>query len=690
MEYTSALSAGPQWSDNDIFTKLWRYVHFSPEEKAQTRQKVQAVSDYLFSDNLFLKGARPDGNCFFHSFLSCYAEKTKKNALLEQKNNKIKYLRKIVAEQIRERNQARAAIIEKNRTWITSDEGVKIAPLLEFPIRMITVHLAKDNVVIEDVVHKVDGTFQHWQTNSLQPSLQETPIIVDLGGHFIWASDTDPLNNLPQLSISKLTVKYQEVTLDGTEENFREALKKIAMLYGKKFKAKSSPDDSYESDEDFTKEQSEYKPYVWRGNSPPLAFRTTITCIDGNVKGNEILTQCRSYISNFLNQIRLEDGEGAAMDDDDAAICPGMYFAMRAGRFAKCKTSLDCQQKFSPGTYFFGVSQVKLLLDENERLVIVDDDLKNWITQILGENIKKWDLPYRGYYDNEYHFVIGIREIIGAIKNKVISYTAPEPRNVPDNELGTAQLYCAFPFSYPIGEAYCRLLQQGALHKFLDFLNALIFGVEASRNNLVFLTGLLALLDMRTGSYPTEEGQKGHYLYDDLFDLFPMAVTGASPGNFVAEKAMYMATEQLEKNKSLLAGRRPLGFSSFRENPIWLKVALKSEILIYNWLANLGVIGFANKEPRNLSVESLEILKTDDWEMVNRKREHNEQVSEPLENQIHKRLYEEILHHYLNNEELLYHHLSNEEDDEENELTYDSEGVFRQSQMAVEENSDII
>ena len=509
---------------------------------------------------------------------------------------------------------------------------------------MITVNLAKDEVGIEDVVHKVDGTFQQWQTSFPKPSLQETPIIVDLGGHFIWASNTPPLPNLPPLFEIKLTVWSKRLAndfyLDGTEENFREALKKIARLNGVNFKAKSSLDDPYESDEDFTKEQSEYKPYVWRDNSPPPAFRTTITCIDGNVKGNEILTQCRNYISKFLNRICLEA-------NGDATICPGRYFAMHAGRFAKYKTSLDRQEKFSPGEYFFGRSQVELLLDENERLFIVDENLKNWITKDLGLDIKRWDLPYRGYRD-----VIGIREIIEAIKNTVISYTALEPRKVPDNELGTAQLYCAFPFSYPIGDGpYLDLLKQGALHKFLDFLNALIFGLEASRNNLVFLTGLLALLDMRTGSFPTEKGQGGHYLYDDLFDLFPMAVTGTGPGNFVAEKAMYIATEQLEKNKSLLAGRRPLGFSSFRENPIWLKVTLKSQILIYNWLANHEVIYFAAEEPRSSSVESLEILEKDDWKTENWKSEHNDQLLDTLDYNIHQRLREEILHHYLRDDD---------------------------------------
>ena len=68
----------------------------------------------------------------------------------------------------------------------------------------------------------------------------------------------------------------------------------------------------------------------------------------------------------------------------------------QAGRFSKYKTSLDCQQQFSPGKYCFGASGVQVSLDENERLHIEDEDLRNWITEDLGLLTKRWDLPYRG------------------------------------------------------------------------------------------------------------------------------------------------------------------------------------------------------------------------------------------------------------------------------------------------------
>ena len=75
-------------------------------------------------------------------------------------------------------------------------------------------------------------------------------------------------------------------------------------------------------------------------------------------------------------------------------------------------------------------------------------------------------------------------------------------------------------------------------------------------------------------------------------------------------------------------------------------MTLKSEILIYNWLANLGVIELATEEPRSSSVESLEILGTDDSETICWKKKHNDQILKTLEYKIDENLYEEILQHY--------------------------------------------
>ncbi|KAF3362458.1 hypothetical protein PHSC3_000986 [Chlamydiales bacterium STE3] len=433
-----------------------------------------------------------------------------------------------------------------------------------------------------------------------------------------------------QLQAASIFYKGQQILLDGTESNFHEAIRKInpsAIIHNP---------DSYDSDDDFSEFQKEgFKAYIWRDSDPlPTACRTTISCPGGNVKGNVLLTRCRLYISEWLNN---------KCDPDKINELPGKYFASCAGKFAKLKTSLDCNQTFSPGDYEFGISKVKTRLTQEERLFIIDEDLQRWITKDLGLEVKRWDLPYRGYND-----VIGIQEILKAIKEKVISYTAPQPRKVPDNELGTAQLYCAFPESYPIEDGpYLELLQQGALHKFLDYFNALIFGLEASRNNLVFLTGLLVLLDMRHGSYPSAGGkQKGSFFYDDLLDLFPMSVTGTGPGNFIAEKAMYIATQQLEVNKEKLDGQPALGFSIFRKNSQWLKVTLKSAIVVYNWLANQEIVYYASELPIRALARTTPILDTDDFITVAKEEEENQKISNNFFDDLGRALYEVLLHHY--------------------------------------------
>ncbi|MGK5594079.1 MAG: hypothetical protein ACSNEK_01805 [Parachlamydiaceae bacterium] len=432
-----------------------------------------------------------------------------------------------------------------------------------------------------------------------------------------------------QLQTASISYNYQKILLDGTERNFHEAILKI--------NPSAIIPDSYDSDDDFSKFQEEgYKAYIWRDDNPLPACRTTITCQDGNVKGNVLLTICRLFVRDWFNYLYQQPNPGLINK------LPGKYFASCAGKFAKFKTTLDCNQTFSPGEYEFGISRVRTLLTERERLFIIDEELKSWITNDLGLNVTRWDLPYRGYND-----VIGIDGILNAIKEKVISYTeAQGPRKVPDNQLGTIQLYCAFPESYPIAEPYQKILKQGALHKFLDFFNALIFGLEASRNNLVFLTGLLVLLDMRHGSYPSADGeQKGTVFYDDLLDLFPMSVTGTGAGNFVAEKAMYVATQQLEVNRDKLAGQRALGFSTFRKNTKKLKVTLKSVIVIYNWLASHEIVCYASKNPIRPPAETTPILDTDE-ESEEFTDEESEELSDSFFCKLNEYLEEFWFDHY--------------------------------------------
>jgi hypothetical protein len=179
---------------------------------------------------------------------------------------------------------------------------------------------------------------------------------------------------------------------------------------------------------------------------------------------------------------------------------------------------------------------------------------------------------------------------------------------VADDELGTIQLFCAFPDAYPLGEEYTTVLKHGKLRKFLDLLNFLIFGVEASRNNLVLLTGLLTLLRMRYGSvHDNDAGKSVGVTYDDLLDLFPLAVTDTGAQNFVMERALLLATRAAAQNAEQLQqlNKPPVGFSFVRDNSKWLAVPLKSVLLIVTEIANYELLGTAPEETRKVFLTSV-------------------------------------------------------------------------------------
>jgi hypothetical protein len=183
---------------------------------------------------------------------------------------------------------------------------------------------------------------------------------------------------------------------------------------------------------------------------------------------------------------------------------------------------------------------------------------------------------------------------------------------VADNELGTIQLSCVFPDAWPLADGpYATILRVGALHEFLDFVNFLIFGVEASRNNLVMLTGLLSLLRMRYGSFRRDkEANSTGVTYDDLLDLFPLAINGTGPGNFVMDNAVLSATRMAEANAVSFqqANKRPIGFSIVRDNSKWLAIPLRSCLLIYTEIADRGLLEDAHTRTRKEFLDGIQEL----------------------------------------------------------------------------------
>lgn len=199
----------PNWTNANVGRCLWinprrtsRKLNIPQERLAGINQ----VSEYLETQNLRLFGTPSDGDCWFHAFLASY-EISNELTLpeLDAAENKIQFLRDKIASD-RSISQQRAVEIEEQGEWIDSQEGSILARELNVPIRIITLNQDGGNIGIADMLTRIapefnleDGEYgepadhrlstQDWNTIEEELRPRNYLIIVDLIGHFVYASD---------------------------------------------------------------------------------------------------------------------------------------------------------------------------------------------------------------------------------------------------------------------------------------------------------------------------------------------------------------------------------------------------------------------------------------------------------------------------------------------------------------------
>src|SRR3990167_4911617 len=159
-------------------------------------QKVNIAAAYLNKEGYELKGIKADGNCFCNAFLKSYARLSRKIPILDSQKNKISYLRDVIAAKYDftpEGNtgpgHSRASQIRRDKEWLTTSEGGLLANALSIPIRMITVNKDNYGCGINDMLifSELDKLYQEWNDIQEKDKPKEYVIIVDIGGHFIYA-----------------------------------------------------------------------------------------------------------------------------------------------------------------------------------------------------------------------------------------------------------------------------------------------------------------------------------------------------------------------------------------------------------------------------------------------------------------------------------------------------------------------
>jgi tetratricopeptide (TPR) repeat protein len=192
IEKQQANLAPSQWDKHRIAECLWQ--DSSAVISESMRAKVNTAAEYLSTEGFELKGVPSDGDCFFSAFLGSYEQLSRKVPLLDDQENKISYLRQVLAGIIKHTDSQRALEIIEKGTWVSGlDEGDLLASALSIPIRLVAVneeHLIcgiHDRLIFSQAGLSKEDRSQEWETIPQEERRQEYIFIVDLGGHFIYA-----------------------------------------------------------------------------------------------------------------------------------------------------------------------------------------------------------------------------------------------------------------------------------------------------------------------------------------------------------------------------------------------------------------------------------------------------------------------------------------------------------------------
>ncbi|BBI17272.1 tetratricopeptide repeat protein [Neochlamydia sp. S13] len=181
-----------QWDNRQIARSLWYNPTAIIDDSIVA--KVNAAADYLGKEDFKLKGVPSDGDCFFSAFLASYEQLSRKIPLLDESKDKVFYLRQVLSSIVKYTNNERAKKIKGKRTWISGwGEGDLLATALSIPIRLITVNEEQlacgihDRLIFPKASLPMKDNSQEWKTIPEEEKLKEYVLIVDLGGHFIYA-----------------------------------------------------------------------------------------------------------------------------------------------------------------------------------------------------------------------------------------------------------------------------------------------------------------------------------------------------------------------------------------------------------------------------------------------------------------------------------------------------------------------
>ncbi|MFN8769822.1 MAG: hypothetical protein ACK5Z5_09060 [Neisseriaceae bacterium] len=298
---------------------------------------------------------------------------------------------------------------------------------------------------------------------------------------------------------------------------------------------------------------------------------TTILANDGRLKGNTLIKTCHTLIKEAYNR---EHSNRNLFSDKEEIVYKfeeASDWVFNLGALAMSNSLSEINRNYIIAKYLtIGQNGIELEMvyndDKNtERMWLSDEFFKQW-----NESFPKSKLPTRNlkYAD------------INRINQHIIYFLQSVDPNFSDSSLAKIQLQrLKFQEQVTWGNKVCAKARSKKgqeenfgqklqlIKQYLDFLNALIFGLEASRVNVTLITGVMML----------ELLQVGHLTYKEAFfqsanwgGQFPLASIGTGRNNFGARR-------------TLLNQHDDIGMRTDRQYPKWLAVTCKEAIIIKNW-----------------------------------------------------------------------------------------------------------
>lgn len=295
----------------------------------------------------------------------------------------------------------------------------------------------------------------------------------------------------------------------------------------------------------------------------------TILGTDGRIKGDQLIS-----LTHRLIQATISTVQGASSfepkKEGSHRIKKGSHWLKATGHWVQFQADSEIKKEFQFDKASVGLSKLEVRMEylptRTERIHLSDE---KFLRKLWG------DVPSKTDYSCKEIFTI-----TDSLRGFAI---------LDDKALATIQLD-------RLKGIDTNSQTDTRIGPWIDYVNVWLFGVEASRINTTFVTGVMVLELIQAGKMSYKEALSDN---PEFGGQLPPATLKSGSNNFKARRRLLEHAEV-----------KPIGLSEDRQNPQWLAITLKEALVIKNWLKLKRIISrdFPIEIQRNQIAHAIEGL----------------------------------------------------------------------------------